>query len=312
MRYQWIDSPRTVSLSELLGNVRLYHVWGLIEGLIHFAAKHAPQGALGEFSNSQIAKGLDYPPEDADLLIQSLISTGILESHNCCTAHRIMIASWKENMPDMTRKYLRRQHIDVALACGVKKRTKSVKRPASVRTTSAAKADNGRIVSNRIESNGMELDVIESNRIEQAAAEPPPDGPAATAAVCEATTGDARRGGSVEFEKTATAGEGELVLLVAELHEALGLKTPAEVAGIQNPEFQEQFKRDMKQLRDVIAPVILADGRKLLAMREARASSGADVPMAAFIARLRNQAFGLPSRGNGARYPAGGFVGGRR
>lgn len=301
----------SLSLAELL-DISLSHVWGIIEGLFQFAAKHAPRGAIGQFSSAQLARALFWPPEDAELLVNSLIKAGILESHDCCGEHRIMIANWKENMPDMTRKYLKRQKVDIDEPCNAKRRTKSVRRPSTVRTASAAEADNGRIESNGIESNGIVSNVIESNRMGSGDAAEPPDMPAADASPCEATASDTGEGDAVEFEKTASAGEGELVLLVAELHEALRLKKPSEVQGIQNPQFQEQFKRDMKQLRDVIAPVVLADGRKRLALREAMAASGADVPMAAFISRLRNQAFALPSRGHRAPYPAGGFVGGRR
>lgn len=282
---------------------RLYHAWGLIEGLFQFAAKHAPDGALGKFSNAQIAKRLDWDGEGADSLISAMVTAGILTACDCCPAHRIVITDWHSNMPEMTRKWLKRNKMEVNTSCETKKRTRSAKRSDAVRTESAADADNFRIepnqtVPNRTEPNQTESNKTESNRTESGNAPTAPPG-AAAFALPGATDGTATgRSDGTASGKTPSAGggEGEAAILAAELHEALGLPSPAEMRGVDvDPEDRRQFEFDLRELRDVLAPLILREGRRTIAIREAMASAEGDVPIALFKSRLRRFGFEIPT-----------------
>lgn len=80
---------------------------GLLVRLWELAAKHAPDGAVGRFSNEQIKRFLgrpspyEGPSHDADFLIITLVETGWLA---VCPKHRLVIVDWPHAFPWQEKK----------------------------------------------------------------------------------------------------------------------------------------------------------------------------------------------------------------
>ena len=67
MKKAAFDHPKVKRLAKSLG-VPLYGSRGICEGLWHFAAKHAPQGDVGRWSDSEIAEAIDWDGEPKALV----------------------------------------------------------------------------------------------------------------------------------------------------------------------------------------------------------------------------------------------------
>jgi hypothetical protein len=85
---------------------------GILELLWHETARHASQGDIGKFSNSEIAEALGWIG-DENVLIQSLIDTEFIDKH---PDHRLVVHGWADHCPNFVKAKLRR--LDLPFACG--------------------------------------------------------------------------------------------------------------------------------------------------------------------------------------------------
>jgi hypothetical protein len=97
------NHPKTKALARKLA-VPQYAAIGILESLWHFTAQYAPNGAIGRFSNSDIADAIDF--DDGDKLIQALIECCWLDEHE---THRLLIHDWHEHADDAVQMRLARQ-----------------------------------------------------------------------------------------------------------------------------------------------------------------------------------------------------------
>ena len=99
------DHPKTEHLAELLG-IRHREAVGIIELLIHFTSRYAERGDVGRFSDSVIAKRLDWTPDDGapEALIEGLKVSGWLDPH---PVHRFVLHDWSDHAADYTKKKIK-------------------------------------------------------------------------------------------------------------------------------------------------------------------------------------------------------------
>jgi len=96
------SNPKLMELAEYLG-CRRYAAAGILELLWHFAARHAPQGDVGKWSNQKIAAGIGWPVKSADRLIKALIDARWLDETPTC---RLVVHDWHEHCEFAVDKYL--------------------------------------------------------------------------------------------------------------------------------------------------------------------------------------------------------------
>lgn len=71
----------------------VYAAVGLVELLWHATAKHAQDGAIGRFSDDEIAAALDWDRDPAEL-IEALVAARLLDRHD---GHRLVVHGWPEH-----------------------------------------------------------------------------------------------------------------------------------------------------------------------------------------------------------------------
>lgn len=90
--------------------VRGYVAMGILEALWCFTRANAKTGAIGKFSNTEIAKNIEYEG-DADKLVWSLVENEWVDTH---PEHRLVIHDWEDHMPNYLKGQLKRTKTLVA------------------------------------------------------------------------------------------------------------------------------------------------------------------------------------------------------
>jgi hypothetical protein len=104
------DHPKLLNLASRLG-IQKYAAVGLLEMLWHWTAKYAPSGAIGKYSDADIARGLGWDG-DAQVLIESLVWSKFVDHDD---EHRIVIHDWFDHADDAVHLSLARS---TTLFCG--------------------------------------------------------------------------------------------------------------------------------------------------------------------------------------------------
>lgn len=104
MKRGTIDHPKTAEFAELL-DVRLYSAVGLLEMLWHATARHHPEGRIGKWPDSRIARALHWEGSAA-ALVKSLTDAGFLDVD---PAYRLIVHDWLEHAEDSVKRYLKRK-----------------------------------------------------------------------------------------------------------------------------------------------------------------------------------------------------------
>lgn len=88
----------------------LWQVKGVLQSIWDFTAENAMDGAIGRFTDAQIALGIEYDG-DADKLIKALVESGWLDRSR---SHRLVIHDWSDHCEDWVRKRLKRSGAEFA------------------------------------------------------------------------------------------------------------------------------------------------------------------------------------------------------
>lgn len=99
-----LDHPKTVELNAKL-NEPMRATWGLVEGLVHYVTKYAPEGDIGKWSDASIAKGVAWEGDPA-VLIAALVETRWLDVD--VTGVRLFVHDWPEHADDAVHAQLAR------------------------------------------------------------------------------------------------------------------------------------------------------------------------------------------------------------
>ena len=86
-------------------DIPLYQALGILETLYQSAAQSADDGAIGRFSNADIALELEWEG-DADDLITALVESGLLDEHKDL---RLVIHDWEDHAPNFIKDRLRKR-----------------------------------------------------------------------------------------------------------------------------------------------------------------------------------------------------------
>src|SRR3990167_4766487 len=97
--------PKMEALADRF-SIPLFSAVGLMELLWHWTAQFAPQGDIGRWDNRAIAKGVSWPIEDADRLIESVRYAKWIDAHDSA---RFVIHDWFEHAEDSVHIYLARK-----------------------------------------------------------------------------------------------------------------------------------------------------------------------------------------------------------
>lgn len=97
------DHPKTVDLSDRL---KINRAWacGILELLWSFTRDYAPEGDVGRFSDSAIARAVHWP-KSPSILIGALIENRWVDT---CSVHRLVVHNWADHCDDYTKKKLLR------------------------------------------------------------------------------------------------------------------------------------------------------------------------------------------------------------
>lgn len=105
---------------------------GLLESLWLFVQQNCPDGAIGRFSNEDIAAGIEWSG-DADILIASLTEIGWLDS---CRTNRLIVHDWHEHCPNYVKGNMKKnkkpfaQHVPLDVANGTQQSAQSSEQAA--------------------------------------------------------------------------------------------------------------------------------------------------------------------------------------
>ena len=101
------EHPKVFDLAEKLSIPRA-HAVGILELLWHFTAKYTPQGDIGKYPNTAIAKACLWT-KDAAKFVQALLTCGWLEQSD---EYRLLVHDWHDHADDLTRKVLNRARLE--------------------------------------------------------------------------------------------------------------------------------------------------------------------------------------------------------
>ena len=93
--------PKLMAFARTLGISRPLAV-GTLELLWEFTATYAPDGAIGRFSNEEIAEVVDWTG-DPEALIAALTAAGSRWLDRC-DKHRLIVHDWADHAPDYIKK----------------------------------------------------------------------------------------------------------------------------------------------------------------------------------------------------------------
>lgn len=94
MKTGTLDKMKFMVLKTRLGLPR-YQAIGLLEGLWYLTATNAQDGAIGRFSDLEIAAWLEYPG-DPGQMITALVEAGFVDRSE---EHRLVVHDWAEHAP---------------------------------------------------------------------------------------------------------------------------------------------------------------------------------------------------------------------
>ena len=97
--------PRHPKMSRLAAALHIEHysAIGIVEALWHFTSDFAPQGDIGRFDDSDIARGV-YWNGDSGALIEALVDCRFLDAVE--TPSRLLVHGWGEHCDEAVRKKL--------------------------------------------------------------------------------------------------------------------------------------------------------------------------------------------------------------
>jgi len=99
-----LEHPKFVDLVGRLDVPRCMAA-GVLESLWHFTARYAPDGAVGKWGDSAIARAIDWPG-DAGVLIAALVGAGWLDEREDC---RLYVHDWHDHADDAVQRQLARK-----------------------------------------------------------------------------------------------------------------------------------------------------------------------------------------------------------
>lgn len=111
MKTGTLDKLKFDVLKKLLGLPK-YQIMGILEGLWYMTATNAPDGAIGKYSNLEIAAWLEWAG-DENHLIESLIKARFLDRSS---THRIVVHDWEDHCPLHVKANLSKHKKDFAQA----------------------------------------------------------------------------------------------------------------------------------------------------------------------------------------------------
>lgn len=103
------EHPKTRRLAKLL-NVPQYAACGLLECLWHFSARYAIAGDIGQWSDEEIAGGVYWQGDPAQL-IDALVTSGWMDRDSAC---RLLVHDWHDHADESVRKTLRNRGLSFA------------------------------------------------------------------------------------------------------------------------------------------------------------------------------------------------------
>ncbi len=95
MKRTGFDHPKIGRLCKLMGIPR-YAAVGIVESLWHFAAKHAPAGDVGKWSDEEIATSMGWNDE-AETLVSALVESRLLDQSD---GARLIVHDWDDHCED--------------------------------------------------------------------------------------------------------------------------------------------------------------------------------------------------------------------
>ena len=139
-----IEKVKFSVLKNLL-NIPRFQVIGLLEGLWYLTALNAPDGAIGRFTDLEIASWLEWS-DSPDTLIQAFLTAGFIDP---CEHYRLLIHDWPEHCPMYIRGNLAKHKKDFA-----KQVTKQcAKQTANENTREPAKQADDNMLPSLVKSN---------------------------------------------------------------------------------------------------------------------------------------------------------------
>jgi hypothetical protein len=111
MKTGTLDKLKFDVLKKLLGLPK-YQVMGILEGLWYMTATNAPDGAVGRYSNLEIAAWLEWAG-DENHLVESMIKARFLDR---CSTHRLVVHDWQDHCPLHVKANLSKHKKDFAQA----------------------------------------------------------------------------------------------------------------------------------------------------------------------------------------------------
>ena len=104
MKHDAIHHPKMKCLARLLG-VSIREAVGTVEMLIAWTGQYCPDGAIGRFSNQEIADAVQWPEDDADRLVDAIVESRFFDTHH---HHRLVVHDWHEHLSEWIIKKLER------------------------------------------------------------------------------------------------------------------------------------------------------------------------------------------------------------
>ncbi len=109
------DHPKVAHLAQLL-NIPIYSAVGLLELLWHFTARYAPQGDIGKYPDSVIAKAVGWEKHTGRTRVTSelWLSSALVTAKLLDTSpiHRLVVHDWSDHADEAVRKFLSRHSLD--------------------------------------------------------------------------------------------------------------------------------------------------------------------------------------------------------
>lgn len=235
--------PKTLWLKAGLG-LSKHEVVGVLELLFHFGAQHAPQGDIGKWSDAQIAEGVEWTRDPAEL-VRNLVDSGYLDVSK---KHRLLLHEWHIHADQGVKKFLQRN--------GLKFLTLSGHRPPKGRQCPSQNEDHGAEVRTAV-SLPLSLSVPLSLPRPVGTEEPPSDPPYVPPDV---RTENALRNAKWQSER-------KLLALVGQIAE----KTGKEAQDVMREVTAYKRKADDQLVTGRLNPALLSEERLEKSLEDAEA-----------------------------------------
>lgn len=96
-----------LALAETL-SIPVPHAVGIMEMLWHFTGQYAPQGNIGKFPDTSIARACLWPVKEAERLLEGLVSCGWFDPD---PEHRYLVHDFREHAEESVKIYLKRKNL---------------------------------------------------------------------------------------------------------------------------------------------------------------------------------------------------------